>query len=77
MSTDHIEIRRKLNKITDVREFWKAIKYSMLDEDEFAVLWLKATTNKTYIEIAEQLNLTERTARRRYHDALQKIKESL
>lgn len=69
--------KKKLAGIKSQEELEKLLNKTILDEEESRVVRLKSGTRKTFIEIGEELNISERTARRRYKSALGKIQANI
>lgn len=76
-SSEHLGLKRKVSKISNANEFCGILQNTLLDPEEHDVLTLKMNTRKTFIEIGDDLKISERTARRRYKSALEKIKDQI
>lgn len=74
---EHLKTRRKLTDIANCNELEKLLQSTVLDREEYDVVKLKTNTRKTFVEIGEELHMSERTARRRYKTALNKIQANI
>ena len=75
--TDHIETRKKLKNIPLKSQFATITKKYTLSNVENEVLNYWYIDHLTFYEIADRLNVSERTARRYHANALRKIKDTI
>ena len=71
--SDHIETRRKLRSIYDVRTFEDLLGCCMLTDEEKELLKLHYLRGKDLGYIADMLGYSESTIKRKYQKALTKI----
>lgn len=75
--SEHMQTKHKLSNITDSKQFWTILRESLLSREEYDTVALSVVGKKSFVEIGEALNISERTARYRFESALAKIKSQL
>lgn len=77
MSSRHIEERRRVESVTSQQRLMDAINGTVLKPRERQVLLLKIFDDLSHNEIADRLNITEKTSQRLFSKAIRKIQDAL
>lgn len=77
MSSRHIEERRRVESVTSQQRLMDAINGTVLKPSERKVLLLKIFDDLSHNEIADRLNITEKTSQRLFSKAIRKIQDAL
>lgn len=75
--SDHIETRRKLRDIYDVRTFEQLIESCVLTDEDKSILRLHYLKGQDFGFIADNLGFSERTIRRRHQKILSKLNKMI
>lgn len=75
--SDHIETRRKLSDIYDVRTFEQLIESCVLTDEDKAILRLHYLKGKDFRFIADELGFSESTIKRRHKKILSKLNKMI
>lgn len=73
MDKENAKTKRKLKKIGSVFEFEELLEQSMLSEEEKSILRKIYKEQKSLPCVADELGMSESTAKRKHHKALLKI----
>lgn len=77
MSSRHIEERRRVESVTSQQRLMDAINGTVLKPRERDVLMLKIFDDLSHYEIADRLNITEKTSQRLFAKAIRKLQDAL
>lgn len=77
MSSRHIEERRRVESVTSAKRLMDAINGTMLKPRERQVLIYKCFDDLTHLEIADLLNISEKTSQRLFSKAIRKLQDAL
>lgn len=77
MSSQHIEERRRVESVNSVQRLMDAINGTVLKPRERQVLLYKCFDDLTHNEIADKMNITEKTSQRIYARAIRKLQDAL
>lgn len=72
-----VERRRRVNAITSQEQLLAAINGTVLKPRERQVLIYKCFDDLTHNEIADRLNISEKTSQRLYEKAIRKLQDAL
>ena len=72
-----VERRRRVNAITSQEQLLAAINGTVLKPRERQVLIYKCFDDLTHNEIADRLNISEKTSQRLYEKAIRKLQGAL
>lgn len=72
-----VERRRRVNAITSQEQLLAAINGTVLKPRERQVLLYKCFDDLTHNEIADRLNISEKTSQRLYEKAIRKLQDAL
>lgn len=72
-----VERRRRVNAITSQEQLLAAINGTVLKPRERQVLLYKCFDDLTHNEIADRLNISEKTSQRLYEKAIRKLQGAL
>lgn len=75
MSTQHIETRRKIKSISEIKIFNDLLDRSTLNPKQKELIKLFYLEDKSFVEIGEILGIEEITAKTWHRKALKKIKD--
>lgn len=75
--TNHIEARRKLQQICEVKEFEQILKQCILTEDERTILRLHYLEGKNLAYIGDVLGWSESTVKAKHRKILKKLNNFL
>lgn len=77
MSSEHIETKRKIKEIADIRSFEALLRISMLSDEDKEILRLLYVQNKSVSFVADSLGFSEVYIKKRHKAALQKLNKLL
>ena len=77
MSSQHIEDRRRVESVTSTKRLMDVINGTVLKPRERQVLLLKIFDDLSHNEIADRLNITEKTSQRLFSKAIRKLQDAL
>lgn len=77
MSSRHIEERRRVESVTSTERLMKAINGTVLKPRERQVLIYKCFDDLTHNQIADLMNITEKTSQRLFSKAIRKLQDAL
>lgn len=72
-----VERRRRVNAVTSRDQLLDAINGTVLKPRERQVLFYKCFDDLTHNEIADRLNISEKTSQRLYEKAIRKLQDAL
>lgn len=72
-----VERRRRVESITSTQRLMEAINGTVLKPKERQVLLYKCFDDLTHNEIADRLNISEKTSQRLYEKAIRKLQDAL
>lgn len=75
--SEHIETRRKLKSIYDVKTFKDLLDTCILTEDERTIIELHYLKGKDLAYIADTLGFSESTVKRKHRNILSKLNKAL
>lgn len=75
MSSQHIEVRRKIKSISEVTKFNELIERSTLTPKQKELMYMYYLQDLTFAEIGDKLGIEEITAKVWHKKALKKISE--